>query len=209
VGWFDWLKSAPATNVDAQPDAIWVSIDAKLKGIRDEIEEASGREVPPACIYVVAYFNDWFQRLEELVAAIYSKRPLRVCLAKAFADEVRLGPAPEAGQGIEIIAAEHHPHPKHDEAILRAAEELPYPCRLTYHISLDDALLRVFNSRSVADLLRRLGMKEDESIRSKMVTRRLKEAQKKIAESTIGDQSAESAVEWLGLNAPSAFERLL
>jgi hypothetical protein len=205
MGWFDWLKPKP-TNVDVQPDVIWASDDAKLAGIRQEIEKASSRELPPAAIIVVAHFKKCREWLDGLGNRAGKYVPIRLCLAKDLAAETRSGITPAGGQGIDIIVAERHPHARYDEELLATAEALPFPCRLTYHLSFDDALLRVFSSQGTLDTLRRLGMKEDESIRSKMVARRLREAQRKVAKFAWGDVPAESAEKWFELNAPSSVD---
>lgn len=207
MGWFDWLKSTP-TNVDAQPDVIWVSDEAKLTGIRHEIDKASSREIPPACILVVAHFEKCRQWLDGIGSRVSTKVPVRTCLAKELAAETRSGITPAGGQGIDIIVAERHPHASHDDELLRMAGELPFSCRLTYHLSFDDALLRVFGGEGTLATLRRLGMKEDESIRSKMVSRRIRDAQRKVTASAWGDLPAESADMWFELNAPASMSRL-
>jgi preprotein translocase subunit SecA len=205
LSWFSWLKSAP-TNVDSQPDVIWVSEEAKLAGIRHEIEKASTREMPLAAIFVVAHFNKCLQALDGLGDRVSTYLPVRKCLAKEIGAATLSSTTTAGGQGIEIIVAERHPHAKYDEQLLTFAGELPYPCRLTYHLSFDDALLRVFGSEGTLDTLRRLGMKNDESIRSKMVSRRLQTAQKKVAKAAWSDLPAESADQWFELNAPSSVD---
>jgi hypothetical protein len=207
VGLFDWFKSSP-TNVECPPHAIWVSQAAKLKGIRQEIAEALARRTPPAAIFVVAHFSKPLRELQDMTAGISASVPLRTCLAAEIGSALRAFPAPVAGQGIDVIASENHPLPVHDEALLKSLEELSYPCRLTYHISLEDAVLRVFGGQRTIDLLRGMGMKDDEAIRSRMVTRRIRDAQRKVAESSWGDLPADSAEKWLELNSPQSFNRM-
>jgi len=60
--------------------------------------------------------------------------------------------------------------------------------RLVRHVSLDDPLLKVFAGEWVEKVLRQLGMKEDEAIESRMVARRLRAAQEKIANRATGMQ---------------------
>jgi hypothetical protein len=207
LGWFNWLSST-ARNVETPPDVIWESQAAKFIGIRVEIEEAARRDLPPASIYVVAHFEDCLRQLQRLEPSFSTARPLTICQARSLSDEIRAGITPAGGQGIDIIVAEHHPHPHYDDMVLQAAEALPYPCRLVYHLALDDALLRVFTDEWVIEFLRRAGMTDDEPIRSKMVSRRLRGAQKKVAKTATGDLPADSAEEWLKLNSPPSLERL-
>ena len=55
----------------------------------------------------------------------------------------------------------------------------------------------------VENLLRRMGMAEDEAIESQMVSRRIKAAQQKIEKEAFGDSDAGSAAEWLDANVPT------
>jgi hypothetical protein len=47
-----------------------------------------------------------------------------------------------------------------------------------------------------------MGMKEDQAIESRMVSRRVARAQRKIAAKASDDRPAASAAEWLRLNCP-------
>ena len=61
-------------------------------------------------------------------------------------------------------------------------------------------MMELFCGEWVKQILERLGMKEDEPIESKMVTRRIQQAQKSIADRCVSDLPADSAGEWLKLN---------
>jgi preprotein translocase subunit SecA len=65
---------------------------------------------------------------------------------------------------------------------------------------MEDALMKPFAGEWVKRILRDLGMKEDEPIKSRMVTRRIETELKKIARSATGDAPANSAEEWLERN---------
>jgi len=65
---------------------------------------------------------------------------------------------------------------------------------------LEDPLMRVFAGEWVQNMLRQLGMSEDAAIESRMVARRVKQAQKKIERQVTGDSPAESAEQWLERN---------
>ena len=65
---------------------------------------------------------------------------------------------------------------------------------------MEDPLLKPFAGEWVKRILRNLGMKEDEPIESRMVSRRIETELKKIAKSATGDIPANSAEEWLERN---------
>ncbi|MFY9253050.1 MAG: hypothetical protein WAO83_06330, partial [Fuerstiella sp.] len=85
--------------------------------------------------------------------------------------------------------------------IMQFAEEIPCNCRLTYHLSLEDPLLKMFVTEFVQRILDSLEMTEEEAIQSSMISRRIK-AQQKIESTVLGNATAKSAAEWLKLNTP-------
>lgn len=95
-----------------------------------------------------------------------------------------------------------HPLPSHDDALRQFAQSFSCPCRFVQHVSLDDPLLRLFAGEWVEQVLRQLGTQEDDAIESRMVARRTRTAQEKIAARTRGDMPAEFAAEWLKENCP-------
>ena len=58
----------------------------------------------------------------------------------------------------------------------------------------------------MVNALKRLGMTEEESIESQMVSRRLADAQQ-LARETIADRPADSAEAWMELNCPNVWFR--
>jgi preprotein translocase subunit SecA len=61
-------------------------------------------------------------------------------------------------------------------------------------------MMRLFCGEWVEGVLKRLGMTEGKSIESKMVSRRIKEAQEKLGVKCFHDYPADSAQEWLERN---------
>src|SRR6266850_6901302 len=55
-------------------------------------------------------------------------------------------------------------------------------CSSRFYLCLEDDLMRIFAGEWVKNLLTRLGMKEGEAIESRMVSRRIEGAQKKVEE---------------------------
>ena len=68
---------------------------------------------------------------------------------------------------------------------------------------MEDPLLKTFAGAWVQNVLRGLGMKENEAIESRMVSRRIRAAQKKIESQAVGDGPARSAEEWMERNCPN------
>ena len=96
-------------------------------------------------------------------------------------------------QGSSIIFIEHHPM-KSKEELMFEQLSLKEAIILT---SLDEPLLKIFGGEKLIDIMQKLGMKEDELIEHKMVSQSIANAQKKIEERMIVEQSVRSQSEWL------------
>jgi len=108
---------------------------------------------------------------------------------------------------IDIIVGERHPSPSVDDRLQEFADELPCRCRFSHHVSLEDAVMKVFAGDWVKNVLKQLGMSEDDAIESQMVSRRIRQVQQKIEGRAFGSLDAESAAEWLEKNCPELIQK--
>lgn len=200
MGWFDWLP-APKDRVEVAEDRIWLTRQAKFTGIQREIGRILTAPDGPDGLFAVAHFRNC---LDELALSVHGaecdRQRVLVTTAESLHDQSPLGTRLEGHRQIYFVVAERHPLPSADETIVEFARKLSCRCRIIYHVSLEDPLMRMFSGEWVEGVLRRLGMKEDEPIASRMVARRLRAAQKKIEGRATGNQPASSAAEWLELN---------
>ena len=84
--------------------------------------------------------------------------------------------------GLHIIGTERHESRRIDLQLRGRCGRQGDPGSSRFFLSLEDDLMRVFAGEWVKNMLTRLGMKEGEAIESKMVTRRIEGAQKKVEE---------------------------
>jgi hypothetical protein len=102
---------------------------------------------------------------------------------------------------LAVLLAERHFLRSHDEHVSHFAEGLGGRTDLTVHVSLDDELMKLFAGQWVSSTLKRLGMKDDESIDSPMVMRRIRRAQDQIrAKLAKQEVLADSPLEWIRQN---------
>jgi preprotein translocase subunit SecA len=66
--------------------------------------------------------------------------------------------------------------------------------------SLDEPLFQKFGGEKMIELMKQLGIKEDEVIGHSMTTKSIHRAQEKIAKHTQGDAGASSQEEWFSIN---------
>jgi preprotein translocase subunit SecA len=88
-----------------------------------------------------------------------------------------------AGEGgLHIIGTERHEARRIDNQLRGRAGRQGDPGSGRFFLSLQDDLMRIFAGEWVSGILTRLGMQEGEAIESRMVSRRIEAAQKKVEE---------------------------
>jgi preprotein translocase subunit SecA len=89
-------------------------------------------------------------------------------------DEVR------ALGGLYIVGTERHENRRIDNQLRGRSGRQGDPGRTQFYLSLEDSLLRIFGSDKIKSIMERLGVEDGEYIESKMVTRAVEKAQKKV-----------------------------
>jgi preprotein translocase subunit SecA len=85
-----------------------------------------------------------------------------------------------ASGGLRIIGTERHESRRIDNQLRGRSGRQGDPGSSRFYLSLEDNLMRIFASERVAALMQKLGMQEGEAIESKMVTRAIENAQRKV-----------------------------
>jgi preprotein translocase subunit SecA len=84
--------------------------------------------------------------------------------------------------GLHIVGTERHEARRIDNQLRGRAGRQGDPGSSRFYLSLQDDLMRIFAGEWVAGILARLGMEEGQAIESRMVSRRIEAAQKKVEE---------------------------
>jgi preprotein translocase subunit SecA len=84
--------------------------------------------------------------------------------------------------GLHIVGTERHEARRIDNQLRGRAGRQGDPGSGRFYLSLQDDLMRIFAGEWVANVLTRLGMEEGQAIESRMVSRRIEAAQKKVEE---------------------------
>ncbi|MCY2993901.1 MAG: SEC-C metal-binding domain-containing protein [Planctomycetota bacterium] len=84
--------------------------------------------------------------------------------------------------GLHVIGTERHDARRIDLQLRGRCGRQGDPGSSRFYLSLEDDLMRIFAGEWVRKILESLGMKEGEAIESRMVTRRIEAAQKKVEE---------------------------
>jgi preprotein translocase subunit SecA len=100
--------------------------------------------------------------------------------------DIKLGPGVKAAGGLAIIGTERHDSRRVDRQLRGRAGRQGDPGSSQFYVSLEDSLMRLFQSDRIAGLMDKMGHKEGEMIQHSMVTKSIERAQKKVEENNFG-----------------------
>ena len=127
------------------------------------------------------------QREAEIVAE--AGQAGKVTLATNMAGrgtDIKLGPGVKDAGGLAIIGTERHESRRVDRQLRGRAGRQGDPGSSQFYISLEDQLMRLFQSDRIAGLMDKMGHKEGDVIQHSMVTNSIERAQKKVEENNFG-----------------------
>lgn len=191
--------NVPTIRIDHN-DLIYKTQKEKFKAVIDEIKRAHDKGQP---VLVGTASIERSELLHELL--VKEKIPHSVLNAKNHEKEAQI--IAEAGAkgavtiatnmagrgvdikindevrdlgGLYIIGTERHESRRIDNQLRGRSGRQGDPGMSRFYLSLEDNLLRIFGSDRIKSIMDRLGIDEGESIDSKMVTRAVENAQKKV-----------------------------
>jgi len=85
-----------------------------------------------------------------------------------------------ASGGLHIIGTERHESRRIDNQLRGRSGRQGDPGSSRFYLSLEDDLMRIFASEKISSIMQRLGMEEGEAIESRLVTRAIENAQRKV-----------------------------
>lgn len=158
-------------------DKVWMSAEAKFQAC------VAMAHANPACVFI-GWFPETVERLRQ------SLPEEQLVLAERAASHTF--------EGRMIVFAEHHPLGRKEVALYKALNLKEAPVLS----SLDEPLFMQFGGERTIDLMKKLGMKDDEVVGSNLITKALRNAQRKIEEQVTVERDAYSQQEWFNLNLP-------
>ncbi len=127
------------------------------------------------------------QREAEIVAE--AGRPGNVTIATNMAGrgtDIKLSDEVKASGGLAIVATERHDSRRVDRQLRGRSGRQGDPGSSQFYVSLEDNLMRLFNSERIAKLMDKMGHQEGEVLQHNMVTKSIERAQKKVEENSFG-----------------------
>jgi len=127
------------------------------------------------------------QREAEVVAE--AGKPGAVTIATNMAGrgtDIKLGEGVKTAGGLAIVGTERHDSRRVDRQLRGRSGRQGDPGSSQFFVSLEDNLMRLFNSERIIKLMDRMGLEEGEVIQHSMVSKSIERAQKKVEENNFG-----------------------
>ena len=100
--------------------------------------------------------------------------------------DIKLSDESKAAGGLAIVGTERHDSRRVDRQLRGRAGRQGDVGSSQFFVSLEDKLMRLFNSERISGLMDRLGLEEGEVIQHSLVTKSIERAQKKVEENNFG-----------------------
>lgn len=160
-------------------EQVWLSQKAKLNAAYKMME-------PNRSTLVVFWFEDSWNDFQKQVTSSTSSS--QISLAETLSLEF-------IAEKI-VIFAEHYPLRKKEQALFERLHLKEVPIL----VSLEEPFFHYFGGDRTIDIMRKMGVQENEVIAHAMITRSLQNAQEKIEKEVVTERKANSAKEWFQLN---------
>ncbi len=100
--------------------------------------------------------------------------------------DIKLSEEVRQAGGLAILGTERHDSRRVDRQLRGRAGRQGDPGSSQFFVSLEDDLMRLFNSERITGIMDRLGLEEGEVIQHSMITKSIERAQKKVEENNFG-----------------------
>lgn len=183
-----------------KPDFIFLTKRAKFKAIVEDVKERQAKQ-QPVLIGTIAVETSEMLSAEllrhgiahEVLNAKQNEReaeiislaglPGRVTIATNMAGrgtDIKLAPESLTAGGLYILGTERHESRRIDNQLRGRSGRQGDPGESRFYISLEDDLIRIFAGDTLKNRMQLFGMKEDEIIESRFVSRTIERAQEKV-----------------------------
>ncbi|MDO9547900.1 MAG: preprotein translocase subunit SecA [Candidatus Marinimicrobia bacterium] len=185
---------------DDHEDQVYKTRREKYNAIIDEIEEAYHRGQPVLVGTISVEVSETISRMlkrrglphnvlnakqhqheAEIVSRAGEKSAVTIATNMAGrGTDIKLGEGVKDAGGLYIIGTERHESRRIDLQLRGRSGRQGDPGASRFFLSLEDDLMRLFNSERIASIMDKMGIEEGQVITHSMVTRSIERAQKKV-----------------------------
>ncbi|WP_416147196.1 preprotein translocase subunit SecA [Salipaludibacillus sp. HK11] len=183
-----------------KPDLVFKSMNGKFKAIIEEIHELHDKGQPVLVGTVSVDTSELISNMlkkkkvphnvlnaknHEHEAEIIENagQPKAVTIATNMAGrgtDIKLGKGVTELGGLFVLGTERHESRRIDNQLRGRSGRQGDPGQSRFFLSLEDTLMRRFGSENMGKMMERMGMDEDQPIESKLVSRAVEQAQKRV-----------------------------
>ncbi|WP_285767847.1 preprotein translocase subunit SecA [Peribacillus sp. SI8-4] len=185
---------------DDRADLIYASTDGKFRAVVEDIAErhAKGQPVLVGTVaietseVISAYLSKKgiphdvlnaknHEREAEIIANAGNQGSVTIATNMAGrGTDIKLGEGVKELGGLAVIGTERHESRRIDNQLRGRSGRQGDPGVTQFYLSMEDELMRRFGSDNMKNMMTRLGMDDSQPIQSKMVTRAVESAQKRV-----------------------------
>ncbi|MEK5382054.1 preprotein translocase subunit SecA [Niallia sp. FSL W8-0635] len=185
---------------DDRPDLIYASMDGKFRAVGEDIAERH-KKGQPVLVGTVAIETSEIiskylskkgiphnilnaknhEREAEIIATAGEKGSVTIATNMAGrGTDIKLGEGVKELGGLAVIGTERHESRRIDNQLRGRSGRQGDPGVTQFYLSMEDELMRRFGSDNMKNMMSRLGMDDSQPIQSKMVSRAVESAQKRV-----------------------------
>ncbi|UFT98535.1 preprotein translocase subunit SecA [Radiobacillus kanasensis] len=183
-----------------RPDLIYKTMEGKFRAVVEEIKERN-RNGQPVLVGTVAVetselISKYLKKAGVKHNVLNAKNHFReaeiiedagqlgaVTIATNMAGrgtDIKLGDGVKELGGLAVVGTERHESRRIDNQLRGRSGRQGDPGETQFYLSMEDELMRRFGSDNMKNMMDRLGMDDDQPIESKMVSRAVESAQKRV-----------------------------
>lgn len=185
---------------DDRPDLIYASMDGKFRAVVEDIAERH-KKGQPVLVGTVAIETSEIiskyltkkgiphnvlnaknhEREAEIIATAGEQGSVTIATNMAGrGTDIKLGEGVKELGGLAVIGTERHESRRIDNQLRGRSGRQGDPGVTQFYLSMEDELMRRFGSDNMKNMMTRLGMDDSQPIQSKMVSRAVESAQKRV-----------------------------
>lgn len=185
---------------DDRPDLIYASMDGKFKAVVEDIAERHEKGQPVLVGTVAIETSEIIstyltkkgiphnvlnaknhEREAEIILNAGNKGAVTIATNMAGrGTDIKLGEGVKEVGGLAVIGTERHESRRIDNQLRGRSGRQGDPGVTQFYLSMEDELMRRFGSDNMKSMMARLGMDDSQPIQSKMVSRAVESAQKRV-----------------------------
>ncbi len=185
---------------DDRADLIYASIEGKFRAVAEEIKERYDKGQPVLVGTVAVETSELISKLltkkgvkhnvlnakqhgreADIIAEAGQKGSVTIATNMAGrGTDIKLGEGVKDLGGLAVIGTERHESRRIDNQLRGRSGRQGDPGVTQFYLSMEDELMRRFGSDNMKAMMQRLGMDDSQPIQSKMVSRAVESAQKRV-----------------------------